>query len=347
MCTDLDEKAMKVSIVVPMYNAEKYIDRCVDSVLRQTNPNWELILVNDGSTDNTLSIANKYKKLDRRIRVLDGINQGVSCARNKGIEAVEGQITVFVDADDWIEDCYVEKICRYWEEGVDILVFNYNVAYSEDECIQGCSIQQEYKEPQAGNKFYLLSLLGYYNRLTNHQIYRLGVPWGKAYASDLLKDSDFPQGVSYSEDVVFNTRVFKRAKNIKYINQVLYNYFQNKESVMHRSHLNIDKMVESYKNVLIFIYGELRELIETDLEIKTAWNKFVLSRLKVCLSEQANMGSNSHETLIKDFVHSCARYLTKEQDCCGLSVTERVFVFVCYIHMDRIIVNILKWRKKK
>lgn len=102
----------KISIVVPVYNAEKYIGRCIDSILAQTFPLFELILVNDGSTDNSLEICEKYSEIDSRVVVANQSNSGVSSARNYGIKIAKGDYICFVDADDYVKDNYLEQLYK-------------------------------------------------------------------------------------------------------------------------------------------------------------------------------------------------------------------------------------------
>lgn len=106
----------KVSIVVPVYNAEKYLDQCVTSIMGQTYRHLEIILVNDGSTDHSLEICRKYAEIDERITVVEQINQGVVKARKTGVEAATGDFIGWADADDWMESGYIEGLVRLQEE---------------------------------------------------------------------------------------------------------------------------------------------------------------------------------------------------------------------------------------
>lgn len=101
---------MKISIIVPIYNSEKYLEHCVDSILSQNVTNFELLLINDGSSDNSGSICNQYALLDKRVKVFHKDNEGVSSARNVGLDNAEGEWIVFVDSDDWISDDYLNII---------------------------------------------------------------------------------------------------------------------------------------------------------------------------------------------------------------------------------------------
>ena len=113
----------KVSIIVPVYNAEKTIERCIKSILKQTYNNIEIIIVNDGSTDNSLHICYELSKLDKRIIVIDTVNKGVSVARNIGIEKAKGDYIAFVDADDYVKENMYEKMVNYAEVNKVNLVF--------------------------------------------------------------------------------------------------------------------------------------------------------------------------------------------------------------------------------
>ena len=101
-----------VSIIVPVYNGEKYISRCLDSLINQTYSNLEIVLVNDGSIDKSKEILNEYAKTDNRIKIYDQINQGASVARNIGLEKANGKYIMFVDADDYIDSHMVEEMIK-------------------------------------------------------------------------------------------------------------------------------------------------------------------------------------------------------------------------------------------
>ena len=101
-----------MSIVVPVYNAEKYLDQCVTSIMGQTYRHLEIILVNDGSTDHSLEICRKYAEIDERITVVEQINQGVVKARKTGVEAATGDFIGWADADDWLESGYIEGLVK-------------------------------------------------------------------------------------------------------------------------------------------------------------------------------------------------------------------------------------------
>lgn len=346
MCTGLDEKKMKVSIIVPMYNAEKYIERCVDSVLRQTNPNWELILVNDGSTDNTLSIANRYTETDKRIRVLDGINQGVSCARNKGVEAVEGQITVFVDADDWIEDCCVDIILKNWEDDLDVAVFDYYESNAQTDKKYMCCFDKKYYNENGMEQFFLLSLLGYYDRLFRQKVYRLRAPWAKAYKTSAIQGKIlFLPTVKLGEDAAFNIEIFSNANKVKYVGCAIYNYYINPNSTVRQIHNDVVGLVKGARCVLQSVYEVLMERVHKDAVIQVAWRRYVFSWMKVCMSRLGMLDDWKEAVEARAFLRQCAFYLKDEKCNNSLSVSERFIVNMCTCGRESFIINILGWRK--
>lgn len=123
---------LKYSFIIPIYNIENYIRKCVDSILNQEYKNFEIILINDGSTDESLNICNNYAQIDKRVKVINQSNTGVNVARIKGIEAASGKYICCVDGDDFIEKDYLSIIENYTlEDNIDIICFNYYVNTSK------------------------------------------------------------------------------------------------------------------------------------------------------------------------------------------------------------------------
>ena len=129
----------EVSVVINMYNSEKYLRKCIDSVLAQTFTDFELILVNDGSKDHSLDICKEYAEKDKRIRIVDKENGGLADARNAGLDAAKGKYLEFIDADDWIEPDLLEKcVTKLHETDADIVIFDiyqYFVATGKKEVV--------------------------------------------------------------------------------------------------------------------------------------------------------------------------------------------------------------------
>jgi len=182
-----DTSNPKVSVIVPIYNREKYIARCIDSILRQTFMNFELILVDDGSKDRSLAICEEYAKKDERIVVLHKENGGVSSARNLGIDKARGKWICFVDSDDYVTEYYIQHLAELVGK------------YEDDSALFVSGILRDGKIAKAlENKIYKVS------ELKDGIIVHNG-PVSKLFRQSIIKDNDirFPVGITSGEDFVF------------------------------------------------------------------------------------------------------------------------------------------------
>ena len=205
------------SIVVPVYNAEKYLDECLESIRIQSFDDFEVILVDDGSTDGSLSIMRRYSDLDSRFKVVSQENRGVSSARNQGIALSAGKYISFVDADDFVESSYLKTICASFEShDADIVVFGGRSTPSDENVDLLMSTS---KVVYVGN-----SIEALFNE-TGSRPYMCN----KAYRLDLLKKTGavFDECLSIGEDQAFQFKVFPKARTVSFIQDVLYFYRQN------------------------------------------------------------------------------------------------------------------------
>ena len=198
---------MKVSVIVPVYNSEDYIGRCIDSILEQTYSDFELILINDGSCDKSLSILKKYAKKDKRVRVVDQKNMGVANTRNKGIEMAHGEYIALVDNDDYLEKTYLEEFVSQAAD-YDVIVGGYK-RVSEDKTLFIKKISK-----------------------TVWSKYENVAPWAKIIKKSFLLDNDI-KFFSYSigEDIIFNMDLYTLTDKIKILDNCSYNWFFNTKSV--------------------------------------------------------------------------------------------------------------------
>lgn len=223
-----------VSIIVPAYNVAKYLSCCLDSLILQTYANIEIIIVNDGSTDNSLEIALQYKKKDTRIILIDQQNCGVSESRNAALKCAKGDYILFVDADDWI-DINTVQICieQVEVEHVDVCFFAY-----QSEFPNRSDIRTLYSE----NRIFIdKECRGLQRRIIgpiNEELCKpqrldsYGTIWAKLYRKEILKDLFFEDlnKVGSAEDILFNCSVFLRVKKAIYINQPFYHYRRNNDT---------------------------------------------------------------------------------------------------------------------
>ena len=203
----------KYSIIIPVYNSENTIKRAIDSVLSQTYLNWELIIVDDGSTDNSLKIVNEYH--DDRIRILCQSNSGPGKARNFGIENAIGDYVVFLDSDDYYDNDYLESIDIVNKESKKQVVFiDFVNEYENGEIIEKSNIYYYRKD----NKFELIS-----KQMTGK------IPWGsfvKAVSIDIAKKCQFNE-IDVGEEVVYSFDVLEKSTDIGFVKDPKYHYIFN------------------------------------------------------------------------------------------------------------------------
>ena len=209
---------VKVSIILPCYNVEKYIAKSIQSVLDQSYTDFELLVIIDGSPDNSKAIAETFK--DDRIRIYEKPNGGLSDARNFGLERAEGEFVYFMDSDDWIEpDLLDDNIAIIEEKNLDIVIFGY---IQDDENLEGKIIKSKEKGPtkicvDKGKDIFPAD---------SYTIGLLGYAWNKIYRRSLLKSNKliFEKGTSLIEDILFNSQVYQNVNTICFNDQCYYHY---------------------------------------------------------------------------------------------------------------------------
>ena len=194
-----------ITIIIPVYNAEKYLHTCIDSVLKQTYKNLEILLIDDGSTDSGGNICDEYAQLDTRVRVVHKTNGGPSSARNIGLLNAIGDFISFIDADDYVDNDYIEKL-KEKIENFDIAIINSNYEY------------KTFNKYQA--MFYLVSSLN-------------NAPWGKLYRRSIIGDIKFEEGKTHGEDYDFLSRLIPNVTNIVLFKNFSYHYEERPNSITH------------------------------------------------------------------------------------------------------------------
>ncbi len=248
-----------VSIVVPIYNSEKYIGRCINSIINQSYRNLEIILINDGSKDNSLNICKKFAKQDKRIILLNQNNNGVSAARNAGIDIAKGEYISFIDADDSVEKNYIYELVKNSNNGqADVVICGYNDVYSEEIS----------KINTLENNIEIKGLINKdYDNLKKYIKY----PWIKIYRLNFLKNNNikFSRQFTDAEDQVFNFQVFSIAKIYNFVNKALYNhYYSNlnslsKQITIRSFYSNLEKL-KFEKKFFELMQVENKEMIFND-----------------------------------------------------------------------------------
>lgn len=254
----------QVSIIVPVYKVESFLPKCIESIQNQTYKNWELILVDDGSPDNSGKVCDEYAKGDSRIRVLHKENGGVSSARNLGLENIKGEWVTFVDADDWLDANTLEQCMTF--QDYDLIRFSANFVYNEDGSrnipyeLSDKLTKEEFLEKIVGRKI-LLSV------------------WGCVLRSSLFENEvKFNTTLTNGEDWLVLVSLVSKANRIKIINKPFYQYNRyNENSCV--ANLTKKKILESI-NALDCI-SDIIDSIKYNKAICTAMLKLACLAIKV------------------------------------------------------------------
>jgi len=216
----------KITVIVPVYNVENYLEKCLDSLINQTYKNLEIIVINDGSTDNSGEICQEYAQKDNRIVYIEKENGGQAEARNIGLDRMTGSYVTFVDSDDWVEVDYVETLYKkITEYQADIAVGNY-YSFNQTEGMYYFHIfGDSYYEKVYDN----VSIFENLYESQDMKKFAFIFPWGKLYKASLLDDLRFDNG-KLAEDAYLNQKIYLLAERIVYLNKGLYAYCQREGS---------------------------------------------------------------------------------------------------------------------
>lgn len=233
---------MKISIVIPVYNVRPYLNTCLQSVLKQSYKNIEIILVNDGSTDGSDLICETYRAKDSRIIYVSQENRGLSGARNTGMKYASGDYVLFLDSDDFIALNTIEvAVDEIKENHADIVAVGFT-QFSDECCVANKEVESYAFQQSTRSAFYK-------QLITNHAC-------GKIIKKELINDITFPEGRNY-EDIATTHKFFYRASSVSYTNSGFYFYRTRPgaiTSVIRKK--DIDDMILSYRDVVTFYGGE-------------------------------------------------------------------------------------------
>lgn len=279
---------MKISIIVPIYNCSNYIDKCIFSLIHQTYRNIEIILVNDGSTDNSLEKILEYQNQDNRIKIVNQSNQGVSSARNQGIKNANGKYITFVDSDDYLDNDAIEKLVNHIEPNT-VVKINYKTKKQNQEKIHILP-RTEY------------SVSRYKEGILKNEIG--GFCWG--YLFEKEKIEYFDETTSYLEDTLFLLQYLTKINKIKIVENSYYNYCFNDNSITKNNNRII-------KNIIDFNYSlnEIKKYSNQKNQKQIITNK----KIKLIEAELAKTTSNHIRDILnnKDLIN-IIKSLSKEKN---------------------------------
>lgn len=235
-----------ISLIVPVYRIrEADLRQCIESMIGQTYKKIEIILIDDGSPDNCGRICDEYSEKDGRIRVIHQENQGVSVARNVGIDNAAGMYLMFVDSDDWLElDCCERTFSAIQEQNCDVLMFGRRMEWDRGSSALS-SASRKLSEDEL-RKLRVDSLIGCDDK--NLGIYVTRVPWGKLIPTEFIKKHElrFISGIKRSQDNIFALYMFDRTENVYYLDYIGYHYRGWDSSVTFRYNEQMPEMVKSF-----------------------------------------------------------------------------------------------------
>jgi len=223
-----------ISVIIPVYNAQDGIKRCVDSLLNQSFKNLEIILLNDGSKDNSLNILKEYELKYSFVRVIDKQNEGVAVTRNKGILLAEGEYIMFMDNDDFVDSDYIETFYQaIHEKNLDLVIGGYKRVNQDNQIIFSQDIQQS-----EWSKYIIMA------------------PWAKVYRTEFLKTNNlefFDYGIG--EDIIFNLAAYKTTDKIGLLDYKGYNWYYNNQSISNTSQRGFSPEID-----ILVLFSKILEL---------------------------------------------------------------------------------------
>lgn len=239
----------KVSIIVPIYNCSSLLDKCLKSLESQTYKNIEILLIDDGSIDNSKELSIEYAKRDDRFKYFYKENSGVSSTRNYGISKISGEITTFIDADDWIDEDYIEKCVEFYEKNnCDLLKTNYTIFNSANDSFVKYIYSDKSSKINHDEFLKILSCDGYFNSI-----------WGAFYKTSILKTNnmEFDKNIIYGEDLFFQIENYHHFNNIYWLNLPGYYYFNNVNSATRKKgKKHLIKIINDVYKVYSYIYNK-------------------------------------------------------------------------------------------
>ena len=239
---------IKVSIIVPVYNNEKYVKKCITSLLSQTEIDIEIIIIDDGSTDDSFKVCEELSKIDNRIVLIHQENAGVSSARNKGIQVAKGDYIGFVDSDDWIDkEMYSMLYYKAINESADIVMCDAEIIYMDGR--------------RKEDTFYTINDMDSLSKelAPNTLVEIAGAVWRAIYRKKLIIENNvlFQENIKFSEDRIFNLQCISKMNKLLYIKKGFYKRLVHDSSAVHSFH-------EDYFERVLISYNEIKDTIKDD-----------------------------------------------------------------------------------
>lgn len=263
----------KISVIVPVYNTEKYLHRCIDSILAQTFTDFELLLIDDGSKDNSGAICDEYAAKDQRVRVFHKKNGGVSSARNLGLNNAKGKWITFVDADDYVKSEYLSNLLDHTHIGADLIF-----SYAEFHYANG-EIQKEYYPKQ------IITNENFHLAFTEHELNWHTSPWSKLFKSELCSKLRFTEGMPIGEDLVFLYTYILKCNKIFFSSDTDYCYTVDAQASLTKKSHNVQ--------IEYFVYTQVITTLQKLITEKNITNSIAINKTNWIISSYTRRVLNS------------------------------------------------------
>ena len=252
--------ATLISIIIPVYNSEKTLHRCINSILNQTFCDWELLLIDDGSKDKSGIICDEYAVKDKRIKSFHKKNEGVSTARNIGLNNSIGKLVTFVDSDDWVKEKYLENLINHMSDEIDLVI-----SYAEFYNAKGC--KKEYYPSK------IVTDANFESIFTENDMHWHTSPWSKLFRMDIIRNYNFKfcEGMHIGEDALFLYSYILRSKKIYISSDTDYCYFETSQD-------SLTKRINILSSELLS-YDNINSIINRMIEEKSIKSKNALEKL--------------------------------------------------------------------
>lgn len=329
----------KISVIVPVYKAENYLSKCVDSMLAQSFADFELILVNDGSPDGSPLICDNYAQSDPRVLVVHQSNAGVSAARNAGIFAAQGDYLVFVDSDDFVSSTYLEELYKGYLRSADIAICGYYVVTNDLSvlAVVDRSLPQEY----------IGDISKVFKNIIESDL--LNSPWNKLFKTKVIKENhiSFDKNMTLGEDLCFNIAYLYNCKTCYICNLPLYYYIKSNSVLSKKITLDyfniqkhlfetVNKFIEDKK--IICDLSNRVELLLSDALGFLSLTGFSQSKHEVC----AKMKEILEDNLVDKYISICDNSSYNKSLLYYLISTRSALLIMHYFQLKNMIGKILR-----
>lgn len=290
-----------ISLIIPCYNAKQTLGKCLDSVIRQSYSNLEIIIIDDGSTDETSTIYEDFQTRDKRIKVFKQDNSGVSKARNKGIKEATGEYICFVDSDDWVESEYCSELYHLLiNDNADIAIVEASYEDENGDIVFDKTVSEE--KVLDGRR--ALALLLEDQVIQSH-------PWGKLYKISFFKNVDFPENLKCFEDYSTLFKIFDKALKVVRSNEKLYHYIQHNDSLSHN--LSPETAYQFYLSIMeVFEFWQSKAPFKNQGDITKNIIRKLLMVLKRILRNTAKEEMQPEKEKIRQSFKSLLKHSVQE-----------------------------------